>query len=221
MSRQTLQLTEPLMAYLTGPMSREDALLAALRAETERLPEAIMQISPEQGQLLDLLVRLVGARKALEVGVFTGYSSLVLARALGPGGHLVALDVSDEWTAVARRWWERDGVADRVSLRLAPALSTLEALRAEGQEGTFDFAFLDADKANYGRYYDHALALLRPGGLLAVDNTLWGGRVAAVVEGDPETQAIRALNARMRDDPAIDFCLVPVGDGLSLARKRA
>ncbi|MEB3329200.1 MAG: class I SAM-dependent methyltransferase [Candidatus Sericytochromatia bacterium] len=220
MSRHTLSLTDPLWAYLTGPVSREPAVLRALREETGQMPEARMQLSPEQGQLLAMLVRLTGARKALEIGVFTGYSSLAVALALPPEGRLLALDVSETFTAVARRYWAQAGVAERVSLRLAPALDTLAALRAAGEEGTFDFAFVDADKPNYGRYYDEVLALLRPGGLLAVDNTLWGGRVADPEADDAETTAIRALNARMQADPAIDFCLLPLGDGLSLGRKR-
>jgi predicted O-methyltransferase YrrM len=220
LSRRTLDLDDTLWAYLTGPVSREPAILRALREETGRMAEAGMQVSPEQGQLLALLVRLTGARKALEVGVFTGYSSLAVALALPEEGRLVALDVSESYTAIARRYWAQAGVSDRVDLHLAPALETLAAMRARGEDGTFDFAFVDADKGNYGHYYEQALALLRPGGLLAVDNTLWGGRVADASCTDADTEAIRSLNARMQADPAIDFCLVPVGDGLSLARKR-
>ncbi|MEB3222422.1 MAG: class I SAM-dependent methyltransferase [Candidatus Sericytochromatia bacterium] len=220
MSRRTIALNEDVWSYLTEVVSREPASLRALREETGQMAEAGMQISPEQGQLLALLTRLTGTRKALEVGVFTGYSSLAVALALPADGRLVALDVSEPYTAVARRHWEAAGVAERIALRLGPAVETLAALRAEGHEGTFDFAFIDADKPNYERYYDHALALLRPGGLLAVDNTLWGGRVADPTCTDPDTAVIRALNARMCADPAIDYALLPVGDGLSLAWKR-
>ncbi|MEB3198402.1 MAG: class I SAM-dependent methyltransferase [Candidatus Sericytochromatia bacterium] len=220
MSLRTLNLSDALHAYLTGAVSREPECLARLRAETALLPEARMQISPEQGQFLHLLVKLLGVRRALEVGVFTGYSSLVTALALPPDGRLLACDISDTYTQVARRHWEAAGVAERVELRLGPALDTLDALIAAGQADTFDLAFIDADKANYEAYYERALRLVRPGGLVAIDNTLWSGRVADPSCQDPETCAIRSLNARMQADARIDFCLLPIGDGLSLAVKR-
>jgi caffeoyl-CoA O-methyltransferase len=200
--------------------SREHPLLARLREETARMPGSGMQIAPEQGQLMAFLVTLTGARRALEVGVFTGYSSLAVAMAMPPEGRLIACDVSESWTAVARRYWEEAGVADKVSLRLGPATDTLEALLADGQAGSFDFAFIDADKENYGRYYDMALELVRPGGLIAIDNVLWGGAVADPADQDADTQAIRALNARLHRDERIDLTMLPIGDGLTLARKR-
>lgn len=221
MSSRTLTMTDALHGYLTGAVSREAPILRELRAETASLPAAGMQISPEQGQFMQLLVSLLGARKTLEVGVFTGYSSLATALALPPDGRIVALDVSEEWTTMARRYWKKAGVSARIDLRIAPALTTLDALLAEGQAGTFDFAFIDADKASYDAYYERALTLVRPGGLVAIDNALWSGRVADPAETDPDTTALRALNAKLRDDVRVDFSLVPIGDGLALARKRA
>ena len=221
MSSRTLTMTDALHGYLTGAVSREAPILRELREETARLPAAGMQISPEQGQFMQLLVSLLGARKTLEVGVFTGYSSLATALALPPDGRIVALDVSEEWTTVARRYWKQAGVSARIDLRIAPAITTLDALVAEGQAGTFDFAFIDADKASYDTYYERALTLVRPGGLVAIDNALWSGRVADPAENDPDTTALRALNAKLRDDGRVDFSLVPIGDGLALARKRA
>lgn len=220
MSNRTIALTDTLYDYLLSVSLRESPLLRRLREETARDPMANMQIAPEQGQLMALLVRLMGARRALEVGVFTGYSGLCVAQALGPGGQLVACDVSETWTAVARRYFEEAGLTDRLDLRLAPALDTLAALRAAGQEGRFDFAFLDAHKPEYVAYYEHALALLRPGGLVAVDNTLWAGRVVDPADRDEDTEAIRAFNAHLRDDARVELSLVPIGDGLTLARKR-
>jgi predicted O-methyltransferase YrrM len=167
-----------------------------------------------------LLVRLTGARRILEIGTFTGYSALAMALALPADGRIIACDVSEAWTAVARRYWQRAGVVGRIELRLAPALQTLDALIGEGGGGSFDFAFIDADKGRYLDYYERSLILLRPGGLIAVDNTLWGGSVADPAETDADTAAIRAFNAALRDDPRIDLSLVPIGDGLTLARKR-
>lgn len=220
MSRRTIQVTDALYDYILSVTSREHPLLARLREETATMPGSGMQISPEQGQLMAFLVTLTGARRALEVGVFTGYSSLAVAMAMPPEGRLVACDVSESFTAVARRYWEEAGVADKVSLRLGPATETLEALLADGQAGSFDFAFIDADKENYGRYYDLALELVRPGGLIAIDNVLWGGAVADPADQDADTQAIRALNARLHHDARIDLTMLPIGDGLTLARKR-
>jgi caffeoyl-CoA O-methyltransferase len=222
MSNRTIQVTDGLYDYLLSVSSREPEVLARLRRETaERTGDRFrMQISPEQGQFMFLLARLVGARKALEVGVFTGYSSLAVAMALPEDGRLVACDVSEEWTSIARRYWQEAGVADRIDLRRAPALETLDGLLDAGDAGTFDFAFIDADKGNYAAYYERVLALLRPGGLVAVDNTLWSGRVADASESDPDTVAIRAFNEMVHHDDRVDLSLLPVGDGLTLALKR-
>jgi len=179
-----------------------------------------MQIAPEQGQLMALLVRLAGARRCLEVGVFTGYSTLCVAAALPPDGRIMACDVNEAWTAIARRYWREAGVAERIELHLAPALETLDRLLAERQAGTFDFAFIDADKPNYWNYFERALELLRPGGLVAIDNTLWYGRVADPANHDDETEAIRGFNHRLHADTRVDLSLVPIGDGMTLARKR-
>lgn len=220
MSRKSFLLPEKLAEYYERVALREPPLLAQLRADTAALPMAAMQIAPEQGQLMGLLVKLMGARRCIEVGVFTGYSSLVVALALPPEGELLACDVSAEWTAVARRYWERAGVADKIRLELAPALQTLDAERAAGQAGTYDFAFIDADKVNYPGYYERCLGLLRSGGLIAVDNTLWSGRVADAQVCDEDTQALRAFNTAVAQDERVDLCLVPIADGLTLLRKR-
>jgi len=220
MSRKTISVDERLHAYLLSVSLREPPILARLREETAAHPASGMQISPEQGQLMQLLVRLAGARRALEVGVFTGYSSLAVALALPADGHLLACDVSPEYTAVARRYWEEAGVSGRIELVLAPAHETLDARLAAGEAATYDFAFIDADKGNYLAYYERVLRLLRPGGLLAVDNTLWGGTVADPADRSADTVAIRRFNAMLHDDERIDLSLVPIGDGLTLARRR-
>lgn len=220
MSNRSIGLDGPLYEYLLAASLREHPVLAKLRAETAAHPKVNMQISPEQGQFMALLVKLMGATRCIEVGVFTGYSSLAIALALPPTGRLFACDISEEYTAVARRYWDEAGVAGRIDLRIAPALETLEALLANGGAGGFDFGFIDADKGTYGEYYERLLALLRPGGLVAVDNTLWDGAVADEADREPDTVAIREFNARLRDDPRIDLSLVPIGDGLTLARKR-
>lgn len=215
------QLTEELRDYLLSVSLREPEVLQALRQETSRLPVAGMQIAPEQGQFMAFLVRLLGARRCLEVGVFTGYSSLVTALALPPEGRVVACDKSREWTEVAQRYWAQAGVSDKIDLRLGPADETLAALRAGGGEGTFDFVFIDADKTGYAGYFDACLALLRPGGVIAVDNTLWHGRVVAASATDADTRAIQAFNRRLHTDERVDLSLLPVADGLTLCRKRA
>ncbi len=220
MSTATLAMTETLAAYLVGTTVQEPELLRRLRAETAQLPSSGMQIAPEQGQLMRLLVELCGARRALEVGVFTGYSSTCVALALPADGTLVACDVSEEWTHVARRYWREAGVADKVELHLGPAEDTLDRLLAQGQAGSFDFAFIDADKASYDAYYERCLRLLRVGGLLAVDNSLWGGAVADEQDTRETTLAIRALNRKIAADERVTASLVPIGDGLYLARKR-
>lgn len=220
MSNRSIGLEPALYDYLLAASLREAPVLARLRAETARHPKVNMQIAPEQGQLMALLVRLVGARRCIEVGVFTGYSSLAVALALPPDGRLVACDISEDYTAIARRYWAEAGVAERIDLRIAPAAATLDALLAEGGAGRYDFGFIDADKEGYPAYYERLLELLRPGGLIAVDNTLWDGDVADPANQAPDTVAIRAFNARLRDDERIDLSLVPIGDGLTLARKR-
>lgn len=221
MSNDFLALTETLYAWLQANSLREPDLLRQLREETAATnPHAIMAISPVQGQFLRLLLKLTGAVKTLEVGVFTGYSSLCTALTLPPHGQLIACDVSAEWTAVAQRYWAAAGVADKVSLRLAPALETLDALLAEGQADSFDFAFIDADKTNYGGYYERALQLLRPGGLLVFDNMLWYGKVADPSVQDADTVALRALSAQLHHDERVFVSLVPIGDGLTLALKQ-
>jgi caffeoyl-CoA O-methyltransferase len=220
MSSLPTELTPQLHEYLLNVSLRETPLLRRLREETAKHPRSNMQISPEQGQLMALLVELLGARRTIEVGVFTGYSSLVVALALPSEGRIVACDVSDEYTRVARRYWKEAGVEKKIDLRLAPATETLDALLKDGQAGTYDFAFIDADKENYGAYYERCLHLLRPGGLIAIDNVLWHGAVADQKVNDLDTLAIRELNARLRQDERVTLSLVPVGDGLTLARKR-
>ena len=220
MSSRTLNLTDSLYHYLLAHSLREPAELAALRALTRQLPQGGMQISPEQGQFMALLVRLMGARRCLEVGTFTGYSSTVVALALPDSGHVTCLDVSEEYTRHAREIWRKAGVEDKITLHLAPARETLGKLLADGEAGRFDFAFIDADKENYPHYYEAALELLRPGGLVAVDNTLWGGAVADAADHEADTVAIRAFNERVHRDERVDLTLLPIGDGLTLARKR-
>ena len=219
MSPRTLGLDEALHRYLLEVSVPEEPAARALREYTAALPEAVMQISPEQGQFLRLLLRLMNAERALEVGTFTGYSALCLARGVGARGRVVCLDRSEEWTAVAREHWARAGVDGRIELRLGDARESLDRLRAEGWAARFDFAFLDADKRNYVAYYERLLELVRPGGLIAVDNTLWSGRVADPAAQDPETAAIRAFNAALAADDRALVSLVPIGDGLTLARK--
>jgi caffeoyl-CoA O-methyltransferase len=221
MTNRSISLTDSLYEYLLAVSLREPGLLRRLREETARLPNARMQIAPEQGQFMALLVRLIGARRCLEVGVFTGYSSLAVALALPDDGRIVACDVSEEWTAVARRYWAEAGVGHKIDLRLAPALETLEALLSAGEAGSFDFAFLDADKENYPAYYEHLLELVRAGGLIVADNTLWSGRVADPANAEASTFALRRFNETLHVDDRVDLSLVPVGDGLTLARKRA
>jgi caffeoyl-CoA O-methyltransferase len=221
MSAKTIAVTDAIWQYLIDVTVREPAVLGKLRDETARLPNGGMQISPEQGQFMALLIELIGAKRTLEVGTFTGYSALRVALALPPEGRVLACDVSEEYTNVARRYFREAGLEHKLELRIGPALATLDALLSEGQAGSFDFAFIDADKANYGGYYERCLSLLRPGGLLGVDNTLWNGAVADPSKRDPDTQAIRELNARVADDSRVSASLVPIGDGLLLARKRS
>lgn len=221
MSNRTLELDDRTYQYLLAHSLREDPALAQLRAETASHPQVNMQIAPEQGQFMQMLVRLTGARRALEVGVFTGYSSLAVMLAMPPDGRLLALDVSKEYTAIARRHWQLAGVADRVELVIAPAAGTLDARLAAGEAGCYDFAFIDADKTGYLGYYERLLKLVRPGGLIVVDNTLWHGEVANPANREADTVALREFNDLLHADPRIDLALVPVGDGLTLARRRA
>ncbi|MDZ7962368.1 MAG: class I SAM-dependent methyltransferase [Aulosira sp. DedQUE10] len=220
MSKRTIGLDEQLYSYLLSASLREPEILQKLRQETANHPSGGMQISPEQGQFMRLLVQLMGAKKTLEVGVFTGYSSLSVALALPADGKIIACDVSEEFTAIARRYWQEAGIADKIDLRLAPALETLDQLLATGQANTFDFAFIDADKSNYDGYYERALQLLRQGGLIAIDNVLWSGRVADPQIQNQSTQTIRALNQKLCDDERVTLSLLPIGDGLTLALKR-
>jgi caffeoyl-CoA O-methyltransferase len=220
MSNRTISLTDSLYDYLLSVSLREPQLLLDLREETAAMPSARMQISPEQGQFMALLAKLSGARRCLEVGVFTGYSSLSVAMALPDDGRIVACDVSEKWTAIARSYWQAAGVAHKIDLRIAPALETLDALVADGQAGSFDLAFIDADKTNYLAYYERTLVLLRRGGLLLVDNTLWGGAVADPEDSEPDTVALRHFNETLHADERVELSLVPIGDGLTLALKR-
>jgi predicted O-methyltransferase YrrM len=215
-----LQITDEIHRYLLDHSVREPEVLARLRTATASMPHAQMQIGPEQGQLMALLARLVGARRCIEVGVFTGYSSLAVALALPEDGRIVACDVSEAWTAVARRFWREAGVEHKIDLKLQPAVRTLEQLLAAGEAGRYDFAFIDADKESYDRYYELLLQLLRPGGLITLDNTLWSGHVANPDHHDADTDALRALNAKLHRDERVDLSLLPIGDGLTLARKR-
>lgn len=220
MSNRSITLTPDLYAYLLDVSLREPPVLQALRAETATMPAANMQIAPDQGQFMALLVRLLGARRIIEIGTFTGYSSLAMALALPADGRLIACDISAEYTAVAQRYWQQAGVAARIELRLAPAIATLRALMAAGRAGEFDLVFIDADKESYRDYYELALPLLRAGGLIIVDNVLWNGAVIDAGKQDADTRAIRAFNEAAQRDERVDISMIPVGDGLTLLRKR-
>ena len=220
MSSRNNNISDELNDYILANSLRDRPELKALRDVTADMPNAGMQISPDQGQLMALLVKATGARKAIEVGTFTGYSALVVASALPEDGTLVACDVSEEFTSVGRSHWVRAGVASKIDLRLGPAVKTLDAMIAAGEAGQHDMAFIDADKENYLNYYERCLTLLRPGGLILFDNMLWGGRAANPKENDVTTKAIRALTRTLHADERIDVSLLPVGDGLSLAVKR-
>lgn len=220
MSNRTLPLNDSLHQYLLDHSLQEPEVLVALRQETARHPLGEMQIAPEQGQFMALLVQLLGVKKALEVGVFTGYSALRVALAMPADGCLVACDINPEYTAIAQRYWAAAGVADRIDLRLGPALDTLDHLIAAGETQQFDFAFIDADKANYLHYYEQVLQLVRPGGLVVIDNVLWSGRVADPTVQDNRTQALRQFNQRLYQDDRIVLSLVPIADGLTLALKK-
>jgi predicted O-methyltransferase YrrM len=220
MSNRTTYLDDDLHRYLLSVSLREPDVLRRLREETARMPEHNLQIAPEQGQFMAMLVQLSGARHALEIGTFTGYSSLVMALAMPDGGRIVCCDTSEQYTDVARRYWEEAGVEEKMDLRIAPALETLDKLIDDPDEGQFDFAFIDADKINNDNYYERCLKLLKPGGLISFDNTLWDGKVADTSERDEDTEALRVLNRKLHTDDRIDLSLVPIGDGLTLCRKR-
>lgn len=214
-----IYLDQKLHEYLAAVSLREPDILRELREETAQLDKAVMQIGPEQGQFMALLLKLMGARRYLEVGTFTGYSALVCAQALPEDGEVFALDISEEWTAIAKRYWQKAGVADRVHLRLGSAAETLQAMVPE-QAGSFDCVFIDADKTGYQNYIELGYELLRPGGLIILDNVLWGGAVADPNDMEDDTLALRAVNEKMLNDQRFDISLVPVGDGLTLARKK-
>ena len=221
MSNQSICLSDRLYQYLIANSVREADILTKLREETAQHPLVNMQVSPEQGQLMGLLVQSIGAKKCLEVGVFTGYSSLVVALNLPDDGRLIACDISDEFTSIARRYWQEAGVSEKISLHIAPALETLDRLLANGESDTFDFAFIDADKNNYAAYYDRCFKLVRQGGLILVDNVLWYGRVAdPAMDADPRTQAIKQINQQIYHDDRVQISLIPIGDGLTIARKK-
>jgi predicted O-methyltransferase YrrM len=220
MNKQTIGLEQPLYDYLLSVSLRESEILEQLRQETANYPNAIMQIAPEQGQFMALLIRLMQAKRAIEVGVFTGYSSLCVALALPDDGQLIACDISSTDAEVARRYWVKAGVEEKIDFRLGPALVTLDNLIAGGESGKFDFAFIDADKNNYDIYYEKCLQLIRPGGLIAVDNVLWSGRVADLEVTDTRTNTIREFNRKLSLDSRIEISLVPIADGLTLAWKK-
>ena len=220
MSSKTIFLNQPIYDYLCDVSLREQEVMRLLRHETAELEMAVMQIAPEQGQFMTLLVQLLGVRKAIEVGTFTGYSALAIAMGLPEDGSLIACDISDEWTAIGKRYWQLAGQSDKINLRLAPAIETLDDLLNNDQAGEFDFAFIDADKQNYLNYFERCLQLLRPGGLIVMDNVLWGGSVVDVENQKPDTCAIRDFNLFVKNDARIDISMIPVGDGLSLIRKK-
>jgi predicted O-methyltransferase YrrM len=221
MSTTQTAVSEDLSKYIRKVTLREPEVLKRLRKETAKLPNAIMQICPEQGQFMGMLITLLGAKLTLEVGVFTGYSSTAVALALPDDGKIVACDVNPEYTAVAKRYWKAAGVEHKVDLRLAPAIETLDRLLADGKSGSLDFAFIDADKENYDAYYERALKLLRPGGLIAIDNVLWHQKVVDHSIQDADTRAIRTLNEKLHRDERVSISMLPIGDGLTLALKRA
>lgn len=216
-----IHTTPEILDYVREHSLREDHILRSLRTETWQLPAGrAMQVPAEEGQFLALLVALIGARRVLEIGTYTGYSTLCMARALPPGGELITLEIEDRWPAIGAEFWKRAGVDDRIRVRIGPARATLDDLAREYGTGAFDLAFIDADKADYPCYYESALALLRPGGLVVVDNTLFFGRVLNDSADDADTEGVRALNAILRDDDRIDISMLPVADGIALARKR-
>lgn len=220
MSTQTTPLSDELHQYLLDVSLREPPVMQRLREMTMTLPERNMQIAPEQGQFMTLLLQIMGARRCIEIGTFTGYGTLAIARGIPGDGEVLACDISEQWTDMAQPYWRESGVADRIRLRIAPALETLRALLEAGEAGQWDFAFIDADKSGYREYCENCLQLLRPGGVIAVDNTLWHGHVVDQKDPDTDTRAIRAFNEALHRDERVDISLVPIGDGLTLARKK-
>ncbi len=220
MANRTIGISEELAAYVARVGVREPAVLTRLREQTATIPEHGMQIAPEEGAFLALLVELTGARRCIEIGTFTGYSSTAVALALPEDGRLVCCDVSEQWTGMARGYWAEAGVADKIELRLAPAAETLDRMLGAGEEGGYDFAFVDADKSGYDGYYERLLSLVRPGGLIAFDNTLWGGAVADPDVDDVDTCALRRLNEKLVHDERVSLCLLPVANGVTLVRRR-
>ena len=220
MSKESLELENRLYEYLLSVSLREDEVLEKLRQETSQHSASIMQISPDQGQFMALLIKLLGAKKTLDIGVFTGYSSLVVALALPESGKIIACDRDPTATAIARRYWDLAGVSHKIDLHLAPALDTLDQLIADDESGSFDFAFIDADKRNYSNYYERALTLLRPGGMVAIDNVLWFGSVADPEDTDKRTVAIREFNQKLHQDNRVEISMLAIADGLTLALKR-
>jgi caffeoyl-CoA O-methyltransferase len=220
MANKTIGLSDDLAAYVVEVGAREPDVLARLRQETAALPQHGMQIAPEEGAFLAFLAELTGARRCIEVGTFTGYSSTAVALALPEDALLVCCDVSEEWTSMAAKYWDEAGVADKIDLRIAPAAETLDGLLADGEEATYDFAFVDADKSGYDGYYERLLRLVRPGGLIAFDNTLWSGKVLDQDADDEDTRALQALNRKLAGDERVTLCLLPVADGVTLARRR-
>ena len=217
MSTGILNYTTNLREYLWEKGMEEHPALTELRLETAKLPQSMMQICPEQGALMANLIRLMSAKKTIEIGTFTGYSTLAVALALPEEGEIIACDISEEWTALGKKKWEQAGVAHKINLRLAPAVDTLDALLADGQESSFDFAFIDADKTNYPAYYEKCLKLVRKGGVIAIDNVLWGGSVIDSERNDEDTKAIRKLNDFIANDKRVSLSMIPIGDGLTLA----
>ncbi|SVC27734.1 uncharacterized protein METZ01_LOCUS280588 [marine metagenome] len=220
MSNRTLSLTDAAYDYLCDHSLRETTVQRQLRRTTHKMENSVMQVSPEQGQFMQFLVSIIGASNTIEVGVYTGYSALCVALGLPEDGRIIACDINEEWTKIALEYWKKAGVADKIDLQIAPALDTLTELGKKGRKNHFDFAFIDADKVNYDIYYEKCLNLVRPGGVVAIDNVLWSGAVADVSAMDENTRAIRSLNAKLHKDERIDLSMVPIGDGLTLARKR-
>lgn len=220
MTRTTLAMTEALYQYYLDNSLREDPVLTKLRAETDKLSAAKMQIAPEEGQFLSFIVQLLGAKRTLDIGTFTGYSSLVVAMAMPEAGKVIACDINREWTNIAKKYWQLAGQAQKIELRLNDALNTLEDLIEKGETNSFDFAFIDADKKNYAAYYDLSVELIRPGGVIAIDNVLWDGRVANLFDTDENTQAIRNLNKKVFSDSRVFITMIPIADGLTLVRKK-
>ena len=220
MSTATILLDEKLREYLLNVSVKESEILRELREETAQMEYSAMQISPEQGSFMAFLVGLINGKRTLDIGVFTGYSSLVVALALPEDGYVTACDINTEWTDIARKYWKLAQVEDKIDLRIAPALETLDELLTDGYRGTYDFSFIDADKINYQQYYERSLELIRSGGLIAIDNVLWSGRVIDDHSGDPNTEAIREFNKKLYQDERVSISMVPIGDGLTLACKQ-